>query len=275
MSDECATRGRPCGCSLAQIGCSVLVVLALFAILVPIFQQGGPSPRSPTCVQSLKQIGIALSLYVADNRSCYPTNRPAHSTTGSPPVTDALIPAPGAAHPRHVTYVKGLEGQLKQFGREMWMCPAAAGRYWPGRRAHFDRESDASRVSYAINYYLLEIREHEVSNPAKTLAFRELGLLGQSYAVPFHLPPGGRSPATKPVGTFLASHLTVGGNRANRSPHGERTNVLFVDGHVERIKNIETVDTNIKNNIPGRSSPYRWALCRDGDPADPIIWITP
>lgn len=268
------------GFTLIELLVVIAIIAILAAILFPVFAQARRAALASHCQSNLKQIGTSLNMYTQDYEETYPTNRSAAAAVGTPPITQALIPAPpNIDAPLFVTYVIGLEKYIqKTQGNKtasVWKCPATNGIYWPTTNGVVNAQTDDSRVSYAINYYILEESEGGVRNPAQTLAFRELGLQGQSYAVPATLPAGGAAPTGKPNGTFLPSTSTLGNARANKKPHGEASHILFVDGHVEKFKNDEMLDANILNNILPNPSATRWALCRGANNTQPICWITP
>lgn len=269
------------GFTLIELLVVIAIIAILAAILFPVFAQARRAALASHCQSNLKQIGTSLNMYTQDYEETYPTNRAAAAAAGTAPSAQALIPAPGSIdNPTFYTFVIGLEKYIqKTQGNKtasVWKCPASSGIYYPKTDGTApNATTDESRVCYGMNYYLLEESEGGVRNPAQTLAFRELGLSGQSYAVPSTPPAGGAAPTAVPNGTFLPSASTIGGTRANKKPHGEASHVLFVDGHVEKFKNEEMLDANIRNNIQPNPSATRWALCRGGNQSQPLIWITP
>lgn len=185
----------------------LLVVIAIIAILVgvllPSLARAKDKARATQCISNLRQWGIALTLYVAENEDCIPRrgqgvqplfliDRPEDWFNALPPVlglpsyqslvTNAAIPQPN--------------------DHSILVCPNAQAN----GSAHF--------LSYAMNMFVspwirpLPHRLSEIPQPA-AVVFMADGPVGYSSTVP----------SVKPY--------------CVPARHGQRANLAFLDGHVQ------------------------------------------
>lgn len=258
------------GFTLIELLVVIAIIAILAAILFPVFAQARKAALASGCQSNLKQIGTAVNMYTQDYEETYPTNR-ATATGGLTEV--ALLSPPGGVQTQ-LTFVEGLDKYIQKASNSdsanVWRCGAVPGS------ANFPPNIEQSgiygkgRVSYAMNFNLLEEVDGGVKFPANTAMFRELGVLGQSYA--FGKPP---SAGARPARVFLvdADSVTFGGNLINKKVHGNASHILYVDGHVEKEQHELARRENLVNNSPVR--PGAWVACQGGDPNKPEIWITP
>jgi prepilin-type processing-associated H-X9-DG protein len=59
-------------CSLVGLGCGVLMIPILAAILFPVFAKARESARQSSCASNEKQLGLAVALYSQDNDNRLP-----------------------------------------------------------------------------------------------------------------------------------------------------------------------------------------------------------
>jgi len=75
---------RKTGFTLIELLVVIAIIAILAAILFPVFAQAREKARSASCMSNLKQIGMAIMMYVQDNDERYSPNR-----LGWPPCSDA------------------------------------------------------------------------------------------------------------------------------------------------------------------------------------------
>lgn len=89
--------GRSPGWRLAFTLIELLVVIAIIGVLasllLPTFGRAKETARGAACMSNLRQVGIALQLYVQDNRNRLPIMRDQPVGTNLPPAGDYLAGA--------------------------------------------------------------------------------------------------------------------------------------------------------------------------------------
>src|SRR5213593_1552854 len=70
----------------------VLAIIGLLAgLLLPALGKAKEAARATACLSNLRQIGVALQLYVQDNNNRLPMMRDSFFATNAPPPTNALF----------------------------------------------------------------------------------------------------------------------------------------------------------------------------------------
>jgi prepilin-type N-terminal cleavage/methylation domain-containing protein/prepilin-type processing-associated H-X9-DG protein len=222
----------------------LLVVIAIIAILagmlLPALSSVRERSKTAVCISNLKQIGLAIYAYAADNDGALvPAG---HSST----VANWPLYLADGGYLKTTTYPTGFSGTPQ--GASVFLCPSGNGtklagnpadRYDPAGAGYklADSGSKSIPVSYGIN-----ARQDNVS-PC------------DGAAVPFTWTPynggtcgwiqykldrfGARS--SRIVAVFDGvSHTNASGTNDKRinARHGKRTqtNVLFLDGHAETVQ---------------------------------------
>ena len=195
----------------------VIAIIAIFAaLLLSAVIRSKSNAQQAKCLANLRQIGVGLQNFVADNHA-YPSGL---SGTNSDNAGSWFVQLErggfGAAKARSNFWSEGV-----------WRCPSVQ-----------ERTGAASRIanlSYGYNAYGVGRRSREAGEaPTPTEA---LGLLGRFVSSSAMFAPIGESEVISPSEMIAVgeSHKGVFFSRraADRSRHGNRVNVTFCDGHVE------------------------------------------
>ena len=65
-------RPRAGGFTLIELLIVIAIIAILAAILFPVFAQAREKARQTSCVSNLRQLGMAMMMYVQDNDDTYP-----------------------------------------------------------------------------------------------------------------------------------------------------------------------------------------------------------
>lgn len=250
------------------------------SVVTPMLTRTRAEESAAVCAHNLQVIGRAMRLYANDWEEKYPTNQGYNPSPTTPPSPTAYLTKPGLPL-EMVTYVESLEPYFPAAGApqwptwtvgsdrpNIWICPAAKNKFfpWDAGSGHYD----CSRVTYAINYGLLEKQRGKVTDPAKTMMFRELGLRGQAYTVAYNA-----TTTNQPTKPFLPDDSAeAGATTTVPIPylHGYASHILFADGHVQLVQHTLARSANV---VHPTERPAAWACCEGADPAKPVIYITP
>lgn len=185
----------------------LLVVLAVLAVLVlmlaPALQRAREAARTATCAARMRQVGLAMTLFAADNQNRFPRSQHSAFAHGELVWARALAP-----------YLQSSTTAWRDLLKNLYRCPG------DGRAA--------SLLSYGVNvYFELDPAEDdyegkpaswrhrsEVSKPAGTV------YLAENNSSADHIMPN-----------FWAAAAEAEDVASTR--HEGRANYVFVDGHVE------------------------------------------
>src|SRR4051812_30655461 len=82
-STSAALRSHREGFSLLELLVVILIIVLLLALLIPVLSNSKQAGKTTVCLNTMHQLGVACSGYVAANKDTYPQ-----------PVIDPNIPAP-------------------------------------------------------------------------------------------------------------------------------------------------------------------------------------
>lgn len=195
--------------TLIELLTVIAIIGILAAILIPVVGAVRARARQSVCASNLRQIGSAMLLFAGDNQQRLPPKfrRGYNGADASNTLTHAYALMP---------YLN-MAGQLgpapKPFEAGVWVCPAAGDAYAPVTRvscyaynAHIDNDviASATHWRYRLN-----------ASPAPSRTF----LMGEVVATGFGYVYEGSASAA-------VDRVRHGGNKSNW---------LFLDGHVETI----------------------------------------
>ena len=121
--------------TLIELLVVIAIIAILAAILFPVFAQAREKARETACMSNMRQIGMAVRMYVQDNEEAFPVFQ-AYNT----------IPPPNM--PGH----KGVEDELKPYtkSRDLFRCPDDTGS--PYQKAAVPAASNY-RDAYGSSYH--------------------------------------------------------------------------------------------------------------------------
>ena len=216
------------GFTLIELLVVIAIIAILAAILFPVFAKAKDSAKKVQCINNIKQVGIALQMYLGDNSAAFPVcNKAAAQSIGDKWGTMYS----GQCMPdstMQVNYVKkySIWKQLDKYikNRNVWVCPTKGGAAIPDIAIHARFTSYEYRqmmfvgfTPWSITEPALEItknkilREGEFPSPSKTYSFREIA--------PFH--------------DNRLSELTWMSGGSQGWHRDSQIIVHFIDGHVK------------------------------------------
>ena len=121
MSKPAKAHGRTSGFTLIELLVVIAIIALLAAILFPVFAQAREKARETTCVSNLRQIGMAVRMYVQDADETFPIF---HAYNTNPP-------GDAAGH-------LGMETKLSPYAksRDVFRCPDDSGGPVPENAPH-------------------------------------------------------------------------------------------------------------------------------------------
>ncbi len=146
------------GFTLIELLVVIAIIAILAAILFPVFAKAREKARQATCLSNLKQIGLALNMYMSD----YDQTCPYQGSPDVGPWNDASY---------GLNWAYELQPYIKNLG--VYSCPSAGTPYGTGFGTNLN--------CYAANGEILlsssggAVTEGSMTKPADTIAFRCIG----------------------------------------------------------------------------------------------------
>jgi len=269
MTHRSLTRRNRLGFTLIELLVVIAIIAILAAILFPVFAKARAKARQTACISNMKQIGLAVVMYMSDNDSTLPFKR--YMTDGS------NFPYQFGAQSKELTWKDLTLPYIKNGGREysngtayttagnggVFQCPdnvaawTAYSNWWGGNAGPGDETTRFPR-GYAVNNYagFNELGKNSGGNDQGIWPSPNDGTNG----------PGTESVLQNPAGTIMIAESRMpqidcearwlayrcspdgkwGGNYSAIKGHGGGfTDVVFFDGHVKAVGAAQSVQQDM------------------------------
>ncbi|MHB0999277.1 MAG: prepilin-type N-terminal cleavage/methylation domain-containing protein [Armatimonadota bacterium] len=214
------------GFTLIELLVVIAIIAILAAILFPVFAAAKEKARQTSCLSNLKQLGLAIQMYVTDNEG-YPMSSSPSSVSPRTRWADHIQP-----------YVKNTS---------VFLCQSITGSNILTK--YFAHDTRIRYGGYGYNYqYLGNSRivfpvlpftapESIITTPAETIALSDTNGVLSSTGMPTG---DGVYVIDPPLPSMRGSGKPSGYYEANRAIPAERhngmTNITFADGHSKAMK---------------------------------------
>jgi prepilin-type N-terminal cleavage/methylation domain-containing protein len=137
-----AKRTGVIGFTLVELIVAIAILSLLASFLLPAVSRARESGRKAVCMNNLRQIGLALEIYIAGNNFCYPSaaQKPSNNPGGLPTIYDVLNP-----------YLNG--------NMEVFRCPSDTDNYYQteGTSYEWNRFLNDEHYDTCAIYNILEL----------------------------------------------------------------------------------------------------------------------
>ncbi len=224
-------RGAPWGFTLVELLLTIGILAVLVAILIPVSSNAKKAAEQAGCVNNLKQLGVGMHAYAADNDGYLPAGYLA-PPIGSGTLEDFLAPyvAPPKDKARGIsadTFYCPTNVRLGSPPMEGYLVNSKGEKYYKGWAGYFlgyrfngsvhPQEGPDSLLPHRIRLANIKIPARMVSMMDTNTRLENGGPPSSAYGKASYFNP--------------ASSDSAGFGRV----HSGRGNILFVDGHVENF----------------------------------------
>ncbi|MGO8670158.1 MAG: DUF1559 domain-containing protein [Capsulimonadaceae bacterium] len=241
--------------TLIELLVVIAIISILMALLFPVFASAREKARQISCLSNMRQVGMALMMYVDDYDDYYPQE---HPTAMNPAV--GVAPAGdfdgslegtdyGSPFQKIMPYVAGGSNPNASIQQALYICPDDADPHGNTIPACAGNPSTPAPgiTSYLINaYFLFGLNEAKVLTPSNTIYVAERNKqfcdvhvhpwLGEVFDNSADMNPVlGQTPIPTCLATPMASlGISIDGFFAIQSNrHNGGANYLFADGHAK------------------------------------------
>jgi prepilin-type N-terminal cleavage/methylation domain-containing protein len=204
------SRTKPFGFTLVELLVVIGIIAVLMGILLPALSRARASANSVACMSNLKQIGAAMFMYANENKDLLPPAWTLQTwpdnywqTKLMPHLSTEPLPAATAE-------------QFRWLYDGIWRCPSKGN--WS-----LDGPTDANRISYGMNSF-----DPTSGGPGPRMKLAkvegEMMLVSDTGWINPHIPNRDYLYNDPPTPA------------ASRQWHNKADNMLFRDGHVERVQ---------------------------------------
>ncbi|MBC7286871.1 MAG: DUF1559 domain-containing protein [Armatimonadetes bacterium] len=199
------------GFTLIELLVVIAIIAILAAILFPVFARAREKARQASCQSNLKQIGLALAMYVQDYDERWPSGNPVNN--GDPGDTSLRLGWRGWIS-------NGLRPYTKN--QQLFQCPSRNSGWFA------DPWNNNQPVSYCYNYIALwGYKETDIANSYAGVS-RVLVMWDSDNPWNDCYPPNSSCGIeTRDLAWYKS------GNRTSTCWHNGMNNFLFADGHVK------------------------------------------
>jgi len=201
------------------------VVIAVFAmlaaLLLPALTRAKDSAKSIQCLNQMRQIGLATRLFADDNGDLFPRSQHSAVANHQQVWERAIAPLLGAGSSDNTAWTNLVSG--------IYHCPADAAAVY---------------IDYSLNAYF-EMEPPVVTTPWHTVA----SILRPSSMICFcEIDSATKTDHVMPEDWEMVSDPWQN-DIVNPFRHGQKSNYVYVDGHVARQKIITTFDPACDFNL--------------------------
>ncbi len=214
-------QGKPNGFTLIELLIVIAIISILAAILFPVFAQARERARSASCLSNLKQVGIGWLMYAQDYDERLPKSQ-THLVSSSPIQYQYWhgleTYVPGSIYNYVSDYTQGLIYPYTKSGQVL-QCPSLkgeAGRSSYGISSEAYYYAEGTLPGGGANYTGVPLAAIQV--PGETVMLADTGSWSSSKGI------------VSPDMFVNAPSISV---PTTHGRHQNRTNVLWMDGHVK------------------------------------------